>query len=398
MGQDAPNALVASDAVHPSPPSRLLSKHRPRRRAAAPRPPLPPPALPPPAPAPARGLPDLTLCHCCGVRFPAPQSVTKPKRCPVRQLSSLWRIVLLCAECLSLVSSAAVCSYCLSLDNLPPEDSAVACRRCKRCVHRSCIPAEHRTALIQPVDVQDFICVDCCPTVRLKSGSFNLGPNLDAYSRDPTSAAGGNTLRKAVEVKPASKRPKDAIGSGGGFEGTGSGDPVLLDEELALQVHLAMNGSQRISRSGSSSGGGSARQVKGKNDVGGRRIGKGNQEICVMNTMAQLDDDDNDEDEGGEEEPGCNRVLNRFRRFDSSVTVVLALECVKGKLAEESMKAKRKVPRVAIQKDDLVDGHKKYSKRSSSKQAKAEHIVSRTVCDRKDMDGDHDDTGVAPMK
>jgi hypothetical protein len=53
--------------------------------------------------------------------------------------------------------------------------------------------------------------------------------------------------------------------------------------------------------------------------------------------MAQLDE---------EEEPGCNRVLKCLRSSDSSVTVVLALECVKGKHAEESMKAKRKGPHV----------------------------------------------------
>ncbi|CAL5038519.1 unnamed protein product [Urochloa decumbens] len=353
MVQDAPNSL-ASIADHTAPPSRLLSKHRPRRRAAASRPPLPPPA-------PALGLPDLTPCHCCGVRFPTPQPGTKPKRRPVRPLSSLWRIVLLCAECLSLVRSAAVCSYCLSLDNPPPEDSAVSCRHCKRFVHQSCIPAEHRTALIQPVDLEDFLCVDCYPTVRPKIGDFNLGLNLEGYSSDPTSVAGEDALRKAVEVKSPSKRGKETVGIG---------DPVLLDEDLALQLHLAMNGSQRISRSGNSSSGASTGPGKGKNGVVSGRDGNGNQEICITNMMAQLDD---------EEEPGCNRVLNCFRRSDSLVTVVLALECVKGKHDEESLKAKRKGNSVALQQDDLVNLYKKYSKRRSIKQAKVEFIASRTV-------------------
>ncbi|OEL19809.1 hypothetical protein BAE44_0019173 [Dichanthelium oligosanthes] len=394
MVQDAPNAL-ASIADHRAPPSRLLSKHRPRRRAAVSRPPLPPPA-------PARVLPDLALCHCCGVRFPTPQP--GPKRRPVRPLSSLWRIVLLCAECLSLVRSAAVCSYCLSLDNLPAEDSAVSCRRCKRCVHQSCIPAEHRTALIQPVDVDDFLCVDCYPTVRPKIGNFNLGLNLEAYPRDPTSMARGDALRKAVEVKSPSKRGKEAVGTGG-FRRQGSGDPVLLDEELALQLHLAMNGSQRISgnlSSGASVGegkngvvagrdnlfsGASLEPGEGKNGVVAGRDGNGSQEICITNRMSQLDD---------EEEPGCNRFLKSFRRSDSLVTVVLALECVKGKHAEESLKAKRKGPPVTLQQYDLVNRYKKkYSKRGSIKQAKVEYIASRTMCDGKDIDGDD---GVAPVK
>ncbi|PUZ47494.1 hypothetical protein GQ55_7G169500 [Panicum hallii var. hallii] len=378
MVEDAPNALASvADHPHPAPPSRLVSKHRPRRRAAASRPPLPPPA-------PALSLPDLTQCHCCGVRFPTPQPGAKPKRRPVRPLSSLWRIVLLCAECLSLVSSAAVCSYCLSLDNPPPEDSAVSCRRCRRFVHQSCIPAEHRAALIQPVDVEDFLCVDCCPTVRPKVGGFNLGMNLEAYPRDPTSVAGGDALRKAVEVKSPSKRGKEAVGTDG-FGGRGSDDPVLLDEELALQLHLAMNGSQRISRSGNSSTGASVEPGKGNNGVVAGRNDNGNQEICITNMMAQLDD---------EAEPGRNRVLKRFRRSDSFVTVVLALECVKGKHT-----AKRKGPPVTLQQNGLVNPYKKkYSKRSSIKQAKVEYIASRTMCDGKDIDGDHADNGVAPMK
>ncbi|XP_062213646.1 uncharacterized protein LOC133914584 [Phragmites australis] len=191
----------------------------------------------------------------------------------------------------------------------------------KRCVHQSCIPAEHRTALIQPVDVENFLSVDCYPTLRSKNGGSNLGLNLEAYARDPTSVAGGNAVRKAVELKSASKRGKDVLalaGIGGdGSDGRGSGDPALLDEELALQLHLAMNRSQRISRSGNSSGGGSTEQDKGKKDVVGGRKGNGAQDICETNMMAQLDD---------EAKPGCNMVSKGFfRRFDPSVTVVLAL-------------------------------------------------------------------------
>lgn len=209
-----------------------------------------------------------------------------------------------------------------------------------------------------------------------------MGPNLEVCFWDPTSVAEENALRKAV-VKSASKRGKDAVGSSG-LEGRGSGVPVLLDEEFALQLHLAMNGSQRISRSGNSSGGSSAEMGNGKNDGVGGRISDIDQEICVTNMMAQLD-----------EEPGCNRVLKHLRNSDSSVTVVLALECVKNKHAKKSMKAKTEGPHVTIQQDDVVDCYKKNSKRSSSELAKDEYIASGNICDGMDIDADH---GVAPMK
>jgi hypothetical protein len=64
--------------------------------------------------------------------------------------------------------------------------------------------------------------------------------NLEAYPEDPISVAGDDALRKVVEVKSPSKRGKEAIGTDG-FGGRGSDDPVLLDEELALQLHLAMS-------------------------------------------------------------------------------------------------------------------------------------------------------------
>ncbi|TVU11199.1 hypothetical protein EJB05_44770, partial [Eragrostis curvula] len=389
MEQDAPSSPASIADHHPSPPSRLLSKHRPRRRAAAaPRPPLPPPA----PPAATRGQPDLSLCHCCGVRFPPPQPGSK--RRPVRPLGSFWRIVLLCPECLSLVRSADICSYCLSLDNLPPEDgTAVACRRCRRCVHRSCIPGEHRTALIQPVDVDNFICVDCCPTLRSKNGAYNLGLNLEAYTRDPTSVAGANASRKAVEVNSAAKQGKDVLalaGIGGDrSNGRGSGDPALLDEEFALQLHLAMNGSQRISRPGIPSGGESSEQDKGNKDVVGVRKGNGEQEICVTNMMAQLDD---------ESEPARKKTPRRVQKLPL-VTVVLALECVKGRRAQKSMKAKRKDPPEAEVQDDLVDRYKKkYSKRNSAKQVKSENVVCDTMLDGKDIDDDRGGNGSAPVK
>jgi hypothetical protein len=178
---------------------------------------------------------------------------------------------------------------------------------------------------------------------------------------------------------------------GGRTDGRGSVDPELLDEELALQLHLAMNGSQRISRSGNLAGSGSAEQDKGKKYVVGGRKGKGEQEICVTNMMAQLDD---------EFEHACSKVSRRVRTSEPLVTVVLALES--SNPAEKSMEAKRKdLPETKLQ-DDLVGRYKKkyYCKRNSDKQAKVENVVCVTKHDgkEKDIDGDHGSNGTTAVK
>uniref|UniRef100_A0A0E0PXS6 Uncharacterized protein n=1 Tax=Oryza rufipogon TaxID=4529 RepID=A0A0E0PXS6_ORYRU len=381
MVQEEPN-ITTPDAGHPSPPSRLLSKHRPRRGAAAPRASLHPPAPP-------HSQPNLNLCHCCGVRFPpAPPGA---KRRPVRPLRSLWRVVLLCTECLSLVRSAAVCSYCLSLDNLPPEDSSVTCRCCNRCVHPYCIAGEHRAALIQPIDVENFICVDCCPTVKPggKNGGASSVHMLQAVAREPrkgdiVAESKENAVRKAMEMKLAFKRAKESLVSAAGGRGsqrTVGGKPDLPDEELALQLHLAMNGSQRFSRAGNTSGGDSAEQCKGHKSVIGGKNFYGDQELCVTNMMDQLDDD-----EAGVE-PLCRIRRPSRRRLDPSVTIVLALEYVDGKHVKESMKGKRKGHLVTKKQNDLVDRYKrKYSKRNSKKQTKNENPEFKDISGGKDKD------------
>ncbi|KAM0864930.1 hypothetical protein ACQ4PT_043609 [Festuca glaucescens] len=371
-----PTRTPAPDADHPSPPSRLLSKHRPWRRAAPPRPTLLPPA-------PTRGQPDLNRCSCCLVRLPPP--APGAKRHPIRPLRSLWRIVLLCSECLSLLRSAAVCSYCLSLDNLPSEDSAVTCRSCNRCVHHDCIPAEHRIALVQPIDLENFVCVDCCPMV--KPGRKNVGatsvPKLELAIREPHSAVRGkrealasaklNSPKKAVEVKPVSKCSKEVralIAIGG--ESESNGDLDLPDEKLALQLHLAMNGSQRISRSGSASGIVSSGQGKVKKGlVSGRKVNE-DLGLCVTNMMDHLD--------YGETvaEMQSNWNAKHVMGFDPSVTVVLALEYT-GKHAEDCMGGKRKGPPGTNQHDGLVDRYQMKYKRKSSKQANAESTGNKTM-------------------
>ncbi|XP_006656073.1 uncharacterized protein LOC102716222 [Oryza brachyantha] len=392
MVQEAPN-IITPDAGHHSPPSRLLSKHRPRRRAAAPR-----ATLPPPSPAP--GQPDINLCHCCGVRFPPPPPGAK--RRPVRPLRSLWRIVLLCTECLYLVRSAAVCSYCLSLDNLPPEDCSVTCRFCNRCVHHYCISGEHRTSLVQPIDVENFVCVDCCPTVKPGGKQGGVAPvhMLQAVAREPrkgeiVAEAKDNAVRKAMEVKLASNRVKEALApaaAGGGSQRTAGCNPDLPDEELALQLHLAMNGSHRISRAGNTSGGDSAVQGKcHKTMVCGKKV-YGDQELCVTNMMDQLDDVETGV------EPLCRIGRPARRRLDPSVTIVLALECVVGKHVKESMKVKRKGHLGTKQENELVDRYmRKYSKRNSSKQTKNGNPQFKDTAGGKDKDGDGGND-LAPVK
>lgn len=62
-----------------------------------------------------------------------------------------------------------------------------------------------------------------------------------------------NALKKAVAAKRATERARDALGAvlveKKETPQKTTADSVVPDEELALQLHLAMNGSQRISRS-----------------------------------------------------------------------------------------------------------------------------------------------------
>ncbi|VAI85814.1 unnamed protein product [Triticum turgidum subsp. durum] len=376
MVQAAPSSATATataapvpDADPATPPSRLLSKHRPRRRAAPPRPTSP-------HPAPTRGLPDLNRCHCC-----------------------------------------SVCSYCLNLDNLPHDDS-VTCRSCNCCVHHHCIPAEHRTALIRPVDLENFVCVDCCPTVKV--GSKNEGaesvPKLELVIREPSPAVrrkGGpvaaaklNSPRKVVEeVRPAWKDAMALVPVGEGSESKGPGDLDLPDEALALQLHLAINGSPRISRSGSAPvavlAGQGNRQGKRQNGlVYGRKVDE-DLGLCVTNMMDHLDYLETGA-EMGSNWNASQALGSEALGSDPTVPVVLALEC-KGKRPQESPRGKRKGLPETKQHNSLVDWHKvdryekKYSKRKSSKQTDVESNGNKTLPNGKDMHVGEGGEGITPM-
>ena len=203
-----------------------------------------------------------------------------------------------------------------------------------------------------------------------------------------------SSLRKTVEAKPVSKCAKEAralIAVGGGSESKSTRDPDLPDEELALQLHLAMNGSQRISRSGSASGVASPGQRKGQKALVYRR--KVNEDLgpCVTNMMDHLD-----YGETGAE-MGINRNAKHVMGLDPSVKVVLALECP-GKHAKGGMGGKRKVPPGTNQHDGLVDRYRmKYSKRKSSKQANVESTGNKTTPNGKGMDVSDRGKGITPM-
>ncbi|XP_010931009.1 uncharacterized protein [Elaeis guineensis] len=227
-----------------------------------------------------RDHPDLTVCHRCGLRFPfdSPRDRLLPLR-------SQWRIVLLCKPCLSLLRSACACSYCFEQVEQASSSSCLDCLRCSRRVHRHCIPREQRCVTAQHLDPASFTCIDCCaiprsriaaptmatmttaahsPSISLEDAVINAEKKAEAAA-----VAKENALKKAVAAKRATERARDALGAvlvdKKGSPQKPSADSLVPDEELALQLHLAMNGSQRISRSSSRLGRGPAdpKKVRG---------------------------------------------------------------------------------------------------------------------------------------
>lgn len=241
-------------------------------------------------------------------------------------------------------------------------------------------------------------------------GSKNSVPNLELVIREPScavrrkgepvAAAKLNSPRKVVdEVRPAWKDAMALIPVGEGSESKGPSDPDLPDEALALQLHLAINGSPRISRSGSASvvvsSGQGKRQGKRQNGlVYGRKVNE-DLGLCVTNMMDHLD-----YLETGAE-MGSNWNASQALGSDPTVPVVLALEC-KGKRAQESTRGKRKGPPGTKQHNSLVEYkvdryEKKYSKRKSSKQTDVESTGNKTLPNGKDMDVGEGGEGITPM-
>ncbi|KAJ6803735.1 uncharacterized protein M6B38_189805 [Iris pallida] len=197
-------------------------------------------------------LPSLTNCHSCG------QTLTD-----LQTLDSQWRIVLLCVECLRLIRIAAKCSYCFSsLDDADGGDPpSILCRHCSFRVHASCVPRQRRLFSPSDLDPDSFACVDCCP-LRSRNHVFSSSISdltvdglVKEAKRKGTIAARAKEKaeEKALIASTAADKAKKALVAAVTKPGETLPAPAAVavrDEELALQLHLAMNGSQRISRGG----------------------------------------------------------------------------------------------------------------------------------------------------
>ncbi|GFY89178.1 hypothetical protein Acr_06g0011180 [Actinidia rufa] len=224
-----------------------------------------------------RDLPNLSDCHSCGVHVNA----TDPKD-RLQTLGSVWRIVLLCRKCISRVSTAKTCSYCFS----EADSECYRCRDCQRRIHKECVV---RYQCFPPwsycgLELGFSVCVDCWVpkslenSVRVRkrnrnrarvSGSKSMEDiasdakrAVEKKAADATKAK-ENALIKAVVARRALEfsngslelvAKKDDSGEknecsvtscSSASDGT---DSTVADEELAFQLHRAMNSSPRISR------------------------------------------------------------------------------------------------------------------------------------------------------
>ncbi|XP_039116618.1 uncharacterized protein LOC120252515 [Dioscorea cayenensis subsp. rotundata] len=209
-----------------------------------------------------RDLPDIFYCHGCGNRFPSDGHIDR-----LHPLPSQWRVVLLCRSCLGIVNSGSCCSYCFSPFSPSELEDCIETRTCRRCrcrVHLTCVPHQRSFVSQGELDPDSFTCIDCCAVPKFKFRNPRVGPSDQIFSRlsledlvknaekkaEAAVKAKDIALKKAVAAKCAAEKAKNALGvllvSNGTRETVKDG--ALNDEELALRLHLAMNGSQRLSR------------------------------------------------------------------------------------------------------------------------------------------------------
>ncbi|CAA7400270.1 unnamed protein product [Spirodela intermedia] len=192
-----------------------------------------------------RDLPNLCNCHCCGLRFP-----DKGRRERLQLLDSHWRIALLCKACLRAVRSGEACSYCFATFAETDEGSSVDCCHCSRRVHLRCLPAQRGYLL--PSDLRpDFSCIDCCPFLKKPSKFKYSRPARVSMENATTStefavASGARSLAEAAAPPHPADPASSAMDSAPLPELPR--DAAVPDGEMALQLHRAMNGSQRITR------------------------------------------------------------------------------------------------------------------------------------------------------
>ncbi|KAJ8483870.1 hypothetical protein OPV22_016355 [Ensete ventricosum] len=183
---------------------------------------------------------DLLLCHSCGLRFPSNSNNNNP----LDHLRSQWRVALLCRTCLARVKSAPIASP----PSLTPN-----------------VPSLAKPGIGSRVSLE----------VVVREASSVAEKKIEAATR-----ARENALKKADAAKRAAERARNALGAvlapKGEILGLNADLTVVTDQELALQLHLAMNGSRRISRS--SSGSLSSGAV-GSIDVK-KVCGRGGDQIC----------------------------------------------------------------------------------------------------------------------
>ncbi|KAL8097540.1 uncharacterized protein LOC141683517 [Apium graveolens] len=195
-----------------------------------------------------RDMPNLYDCHSCNrhVNF-ADQNDR------LRILESVWRVVLLCKECLRCVELGKVCSYCLSSVS---GFECFKCASCDRLVHKECVDKYGVCPPWSycPVDMRFKVCVDCwVPNlVKGKRVEYEL---LEDFVMEAECVAGkkfelaGKKFEVSVKVKEDAMRKRDVAKKAVDFANGVFKRDGLEDGELALQLHRAMNSSPRISRS-----------------------------------------------------------------------------------------------------------------------------------------------------
>ncbi|PKA61537.1 hypothetical protein AXF42_Ash018825 [Apostasia shenzhenica] len=197
--------------------------------------------------------------------------------CVTEFLESDWRLVTLCRNCHTGVKSAKVCSYCFS-GFRKLETGLLNCRLCSRRVHRGCIPLHHRNLSLPHLNAITFFCIDCCPIPKFRgryvrnSGNtvsrsvFRVSLNLAQKGKfieakklnderklrekaaEKSTSVRGNIAEKAMAATGASGLVRNALGAIHLVKKPSYAEVSIPDEELALQLHREMNGSQRISR------------------------------------------------------------------------------------------------------------------------------------------------------
>lgn len=151
-----------------------------------------------------RDLPNMSICHGCGLRLP-----DKGRNESLHPLHSEWRVVFLCSDCLELVQSAKICSYCFSFLADSENNIFFDCLDCFCRVHLTCIP--NQRGFVTPLDLDpcSFKCVDCCSLPEYFSvfNHVSYGGKEAVASRVAKSLA----ILNKIDVEETSKKKPLAV-------------------------------------------------------------------------------------------------------------------------------------------------------------------------------------------